>query len=345
VFIEHYLKAKAPTQKASGTPVHYAKLPNGDFRTLLLLCVAAITAGIVGEGQTVRAQQKTNRYMWVWTIEPVTEVEVQKEFFQFCRAKGVNGVYLTTGPVVRSKKPLDGEVRLFLRRAHSHGLKVFALSGDPHFSLASHHAGVLKRLEWALAMGGKDAASHFDGVEFDIEPHVLKEFAAERERILREHLDLVMSLRNRVRGARKGFVLGFSVPFWFDTQSPQKSLVTWRAERLPVTFHMLKILNGLAAGQGRIAIAAYRDKAHGSNGSIRHSRDEIEFAASHAGNVRVVIGQETKDVRGEPKITFWQEGEKELESKIAAIVEAFNNQSVFGGVAIHHYKTYRALKP
>jgi hypothetical protein len=315
--------------------------------TVLLLAVALFTIGkpAVGQDASATPAYSGERFLWVWTIEPVTNEQARKEFFQFCKSKRVKGVYLTTGPIVRSKKPIEESVKKFLRDAHRHGLKVFALSGDPHFSLASHHAGVIKRLQWALAMGGENSAARFDGVEFDIEPHVLDEFSKERESVLQEHLDLVTTLRDRVLKARKGFVLGLSVPFWFDSQSPQKSQVTWRGESLPVTFHMLKILNGLSPGQGRIAIAAYRDKAGGPNGSIRHSRDEIEFAANHARNVRIMVGQETKDVKGEPMITFWQEGEKEMEKAISAIVKAFKNQDVFGGVAIHHYATYRALKP
>jgi len=283
--------------------------------------------------------------MWVWTITPITDPAAQRDFLNFCEAKRVKGVYFTTGPIVRSKEPLDSQLEAFLRQAHERGVKVFALSGDPHFSLASHHAGVLKRVEWALAVGGDDRTAQFDGVELDIEPHVLDEFDAERERILAEHLDLVVKLRARVRKARPGFVLGFSVPFWFDSQSPRKSMVTWREEALPVTFHMLKLLNELPPSQGRIAIAAYRDRPDGPNGSIRHSRDEIEFAAAHAPNVRIVVGLETKDVRGHPGITFWQEGEAALGRAIAAVTQAFSHQEVFAGLAVHHYASYRTLRP
>lgn len=301
------------------------------------LCHAAVSPSL--------PRTSISRYMWVWTIAPVADLKAQQDFFSFCEAKRIKGVYFTTGPIVRSKEPLDAQLEAFLRRAHERGLMVFALSGDPHFSLATHHAGVLKRLGWALAVGGDDRAAQFDGVEFDIEPHVLDEFDAERESVLVEHLDLVVELRARVREARPDFVLGFSVPFWFDSQSPHKSMVRWRGETLPVAFHMLKLLNGLPPGQGRIVIAAYRDRADGPNGSIRHSRDEIEFAAKHAPNVRIVVGLETKDVQGHPRITFWQEGEAALERAIAAIVEAFGRQEVFAGLAVHHYTTYRALRP
>ncbi|RYY38328.1 heat shock protein HspQ, partial [archaeon] len=111
----------------------------------------------------------------------------------------------------------------------------------------------------------------------------------------------------------------------------------------PVTFHLMDILNTLPSGY--IAIMAYRDKALGVNGTVEISQGEVSYATKNAPKVKVWIGQETLDVKGDPpSITFWQEGENALETALGQIEESFKDRPAVAGVAIHHWGSYRILK-
>jgi hypothetical protein len=188
------------------------------------------------------------------------------------------------------------------------------------------------------------------GLQFDIEPYVgTLEFKAKGEAwqgLLRQYLDLARQLAEKVQDQKTGFALGFAIPFWWDTENPSVSQVKWRNVTKPVAYHLMDVLNTLPQGHGCIAIMDYRDFADTEDGSIRHASDEMEYARKHTPRVKVVIGQETGDVKGEPtKITFWQEGESALEKAITDLAEAFKENECFGGVAIHHYDSYRQLQP
>jgi len=68
-----------------------------------------------------------------------------------------------------------------------------------------------------------------------------------------------------------------------------------------------------ALPSGYIAIMAYRDKALGPNSTVEISRGELDYGRKNALHVKVWLGQETADVKGDPpSITFWQEGQSAL---------------------------------
>ena len=295
------------------------------------------------------------RALWVWDAGVIVEAGPQSTLMAFCKQHDIALLYVSTarvfGEAGQAKKPPISRAQLgaFVRRAHAQGIKVHGLDGDPGFARRDKHALALARLERALdynAMAPPE--ERLDGWQWDTEPYLLPDFKtpAGRRQILVEFLDSAQQMRDAIEKhdavqppVAHSFALGYAIPFWLDNR---ENAVSWNGADKAATFHLMDILNALPASY--IAIMAYRDRAEGPNGSIALTEGEARYATQKAPRVRVWIGQETLDVKGDPpSITFWQEGASELEKAIAQIGSHYAATPAVAGVAIHHWESYRLL--
>ncbi|BCM93765.1 hypothetical protein IAD21_05656 [Abditibacteriota bacterium] len=289
--------------------------------------------------------------MWVWDATAITNPQKGQDLFDFCAKKGISVIYLSMGDIFSPKQreatdpkhvtaPMLGK---FLSAAHGKRIEVEALDGDPSFALQDKHAEALGRLQKALDYN-KTAAENerLDGFQWDTEPYILEDFkkdAASQRAVLKQYLDSAAQMRDAVK-ASPTLRLGYAIPAFFDEDARS---VEWDGITKPVTFHLMDILNTLPTTY--VAIMAYRDKALGVNGTVEISRGEVAYATKSTPNVKVWIGQETLDVKGDPpSITFWQEGENALNAALGQIQGAYQDKPVVAGLAIHHWGSYRILK-
>lgn len=336
------------------------------FRLIVLACCLASLIASCARAQGVlpasnepapqaKKQQATPRALWVWNAGVITQNEAREQLFEFCHTKNISILYVHLGDYLSEKKRDESDAKHvtekalgdFLEAAHAQNLRIEALDGDPSFARTAHHQEALQRLQRTLEYNrAAPVARRLDGFQWDIEPYVLKEFKDETQHdiVLSEFLDIVKSSRDLVLaekeiGGARGFWLGFALPFWMDSD---KQSIAWNGEKKPATFQVLETLKTLP--HAYIALMAYRDKAAGEGGSIAVVRGEMNYAAQHTPNVKIVVGQETGAVKGDPtSITFYEEGEGALETALAQINAAYAASPVFGGVAIHHLDSYRDL--
>ena len=292
------------------------------------------------------------RALWVWDATVITKPEQRKSLFEFCAQKKISVIYVSVGDIFspRGREVSDPKhvtapmLADFLRAAHAANLQVEALDGDPSFALREHHAEALARLQKALDYNqAATPDARLDGFQWDTEPYGLAEFkeGPEKQRaILTQYLDSAQQMRDAVQKT-PNLRLTYCIPWFFD--GPERAL-EWNGVTKEPAFHLIDLLKTLPSSE--LVLMSYRDKPEGSNGSIAISRGEIEYASKNAPHMKVWVGQETLDVKGDPpSITFWQEGESALDDAARQIQEAFQNQPSFGGVAIHHWASYRILKP
>ncbi len=289
--------------------------------------------------------------MWVWDATAITNPQKAQDLFDFCAKKGISCIYLSMGDIfsptqreITDPKHVTASILgKFLSAAHAKKIEVEALDGDPSFALQDKHAESLGRLRKALDYNKAAAPNErLDGFQWDTEPYILPEFKqggdAQRA-VLKQYLDSVAQMRDAVK-ASPTLRLGYAIPAFFDED---ERAVEWNGTTKPVTFQLMDILNTLPSSY--VAIMAYRDKALGANGTIEISRGEVDYATKSAPNVKVWIGQETLDVKGDPpSITFWQEGENTLNAALGQIQDAYKDKAVVAGLAIHHWGSYRILK-
>jgi len=118
--------------------------------------------------------------MWIWTGAYVyDDIEYANEMLEFCQAPHGNSDYRITRLLLWTDEDMllgagKQKVKNFVKKAHAAGLKVDLLTGDGHWaSDALKH--IPKRICDKLVVYNSiaDEDEQFDGIHFDIEPHVV----------------------------------------------------------------------------------------------------------------------------------------------------------------------------
>jgi len=229
----------------------------------------------------------------------------------FSRTRSVTDLYLHAPPGFAA----NGSYRTFIEEAHAAGMQVHAMAGDPAWA---KQAGTWR--DWVdevVAHGG------FDGLVFDVEPYLHPDWNTKKQgRLIRSYL---AGLDQATQRAGDTPVLT-AVPFWFDEL---------RVKRMLLIEHVLATTDG-------IVVMAYRDHAEGVDGIIEHSVVEAALAGSMGREF--VIGVET-GIAGLDKVSFAEETESFMEGQLQLVEAQFAPASGFGGIAIHHYGAYSAMRP
>lgn len=301
--------------------------------TQLALCalLALATNACAQEPQASRA-------VWTWEGPSYAMLEspaVADDALAFLQRKRVNVVYLYADAFQRRNlvEQQPQLYRAFIRRAHARGIRVHALLGSWYLSteryvLPRHQRKAVAMLQRVLDYNAAAApAERFDGVNYDIEPHLLDEWEdATRPRLLRGFLDMTAAMMEARRKSGQALVIGPAMPFWWDGIA-----LEWRGVRKPVSEHVADLTD-------YIALMDYRNRAEGRDSILSHAQAEMDYA-SRTGK-RVVIGLEFNPA--EPaKLSFHGMSEAEFEREAGKVEAAYRKRPAFDGFVFHHYQGYR----
>lgn len=178
---------------------------------LALICpsaAATLTLDALGLVESPLATQ-ASRAAWLWSADrwqqrrPLQPVLAQLDAF------AIDTVYVAL-PASLAALPRDAKRRfvdhlLALRR---HGLRVWAVIGDPAFVLPEGRVAALALVDAAIA-----SALPIDGIQLDIEPYLLPGYDTAPELAQRAWAESVIALAQRARTRR--WLISAVVPFWW----------------------------------------------------------------------------------------------------------------------------------
>ena len=278
------------------------------------------------------------RAVWTWEGSSYAMLEspsAADEALAFLQRKRVNVVYLYANAFERRNliEQQPQLYRAFIRRAHAPGIHVYALLGSWYLSteryvLPRHQRKAVAMLQRVLDYNAAAApAERFDGVNYDIEPHLLDEWEdATRPRLLHGFLDMTAAMIEARRKSGQTLEIGPAMPFWWDGIA-----LEWRGVRKPVSEHVADLTD-------YVALMDYRNRAEGSDSILSHAQDEMDYA-ERIGK-RVVIGLEFNP--GEPaKLSFHGMSEAAFEREAGKVEAAYGERRAFDGFVFHHYLGYR----
>jgi hypothetical protein len=277
------------------------------------------------------------RAVWTWEKESYAMVEstaAADDAVTFLRAKHIKTVYLYAD-AYKDRNLLVSRPELyrgFIRRLHGDGMRVYALLGSAY--LHTEEYVLPERRKEALAMFQRvltynkaaKAAEKFDGVNMDIEPHILDQWSAQKDRLLLQFLDLGAAMMALKRASGQTLAVGPAIPFWLDGIT-----LTWRGRTKPVSEHVIGIYD-------YVALMDYRDHAEGRDGMISHAAGELKYAGLRGRKVVIGVEVTPNEIR---KVSFNHLAEADLERELALAERAFSPQPAFGGFVLHHYRGYR----
>ena len=269
------------------------------------------------------------RYTWVWKYDPVNSKEIRKDLLDFCEATSIEAMYIYLGedPINKTPQSYQDGLAEFIRAAHSRGIEVEALQGNPLWALKAGHQQVLNWVGGYLEFNkARPQEEKIDGVSLDIEPYLTSEWeSGDREKLKADFLELLGHLReliDREKGDHN-FAIGAAIPVFYKN-SPD-------------------LEEGILKQVDYAALMDYYDTATVINENARFHID----MANRAGK-KIVIGVETQDLvqmnQGKRRNTFYEEGWAEMEQELKKVAETYMKAPGFGGLAIHCYDSYRLLQ-
>ena len=313
-------------------------------RPFLALAIGAALMSTIAPvtGRVARAQGSTSdltpRALWTWERPSTALVEspsVAAEALAFLRRKRVTALYLYADAFEGRHLLRDQPQRYrdLIRTAHAGGIRVYALLGSWHlhterYVLPAHQSEAVAMLQVVLDYNADAAeAERFDGVNYDIEPHLLKAWSdSTRLVLLHGFLDMTAAMMEAKRRSGQVLSIGPAIPFWWDGIT-----LDWRGVRKPVSEHIIDLTD-------YVTLMDYRNRADGSDSMLSHARSEMAYADRVGKSVQ--IGLEFNPTRP-AKLTFFGLSESAFEREAAIVEAAYTGRPAFGGFVFHHYEGYR----
>ena len=307
------------------------------FTTRLARVFLARSTLLLGLVLTLPFARAADRAVWTWERESYAMVgspAAADEALRFLQGKRVTTIYLYAdayrGRNLIAQRP--ELYRRFIQRAHGEGFKVYALLGSAYlrteeYVLPQRRAAALATMQRVLSYNaGSRPDARFDGVNLDIEPHILAQWKTQKMELLRQFLDLGQAFMTLKRASGQTLSIGPAIPFWLDGIE-----LEWNGVTRPVSEHVIDLYD-------YVALMDYRHRVDGSDGIIAHAANEMVYAAKK--RKRVVIGLEVTP-NELSKVTFNHLTEIDLERAVAQTERAYRDSPAFAGFALHHYRGYR----
>ncbi|WP_020652838.1 hypothetical protein [Massilia niastensis] len=283
------------------------------------------------------APEAAPRAIWTWEEESYAMLQqgaAAERGIAFLKSKSIDTVYLYAD-ALKGRNLITEQPQLYralVRRMHANGLKVYALLGSGYLNteryvLPRYRAQAEAMLQRVLDYNkGAAPEERFDGINLDIEPHILDEWSTRKMALLAEFIEMSDALVRLKQKSGQALPMGPAIPFWFDGIQ-----IDWKGKRKPVSQHVQDLYD-------YVALMDYRDRADGGDGIISHAMDELEYA--NATGRKVMIGVETlpNTIR---KVSFHHLKEADMERELGLTAKSVGAMPAFGGFVIHHYQSYR----
>lgn len=261
------------------------------------------------------------RGTYIWEANEL--IQNSGEILEFAKEKKLNWLYVR----LDLQQPFSVYTS-FVKQASAAGIEVHAMGGHPIWAFQENRGRMLKLVSYVKDYNRSvQGDERFHGIHLDIEPYVLPEWREDSQRVISEwtaNLDVF------VRELKKDSKLQASMDMavWLDKYTvpgQDLSLSKWMIQRMD-----------------HVSLMAFRDKADGSNGIARVSKEEIAFADELGKPVLVSV--EIKESHEGGHITFYEEGSAYMEEELAKLPALLNSHS-FTGSLVHAYEYWKNAKP
>lgn len=335
------------------------------FLSTLFIVVSLL---IVGSQYFVSLENKTTKEKdillsgydnAVWDWNPLEKPNLS-EFLDNLKSRGITTVYLNISDYVDLYEITDKEERLkkienfntgmknYTTLVRDKGLIVHALVGGANWGNASHRYlnGII--LNYVKEFNLLNPDINFQGIQFDIEPYSQESFNVQKSHdIFVQYLDTIDEIVTNFNNLQKQseqlslIRLGLVIPYWYDGQDEHIQKITWKGENKYIFYHLLNCLN--QTQNGYVVIMAYRNFVDGSDGVIEHIQDEINFSNQYTQRLKIIIGQETSNVKPK-KITYFGKSFNDMLKEIKKIGLNFEGYTNIGGFAFNNADSFLELK-
>lgn len=297
----------------------------------ILLFLAICLTLACGVPSPAQAKERHSKAIWAWDFyEAASNSHKITALLKFLKEQDINLLFIGTSKTLPDQPATYEEL---IRRAQGEGIRVFALVGRAEWALEGRHREALAELQEVLSFNASHPDTVFDGIQFDIEPHVLPEYKTKRGSVSYQYLQVLKKIAKEITSSGDPLEFNAAIPCWYATgETPV--IVETGGERKPLSYFVLDIVD-------TVSLMAYRDTAERQ---IRASLAEADYAAKLG--KKVYIGAETSPPNGTTilnEITYYNKGADYINRQFNSIRYFYANHAGFGGIAIHDYTAYKTL--
>jgi hypothetical protein len=318
------------------------------IRTLVLVVVFSVVS-MATPFVSVFAQTTASPEYGVWEWAPLSQMSSSdmQRVVNEAAASHFTVIYTTIDEYLSIDALPDGSmkqqklaayatsVNQFLALAGAKGIAVDAEAGWRDWAVPGKTWQAYEIMNFVMTYN-QGHATKFRGVQYDIEPYLLPQYALDEGSVLTQYVTLVAGLVRQDK--HDNLPLGFDVPSFYTASAGATPLITVGGVTAYPYDQVLRYLNQLP--RGRILLMAYRNFAVGPNGTINLSNDEIHLADS--GTTKVIVGQETGPVTPS-YVTFYGMTQADLSTQTGYVSQTFSGDVSFGGIAIDYLDYFMQL--
>ena len=157
-------------------------------------------------------RQTPPRSIWIWRpSEWLTDAD---DLLTELQTLATPIAYISV-PILNGRVTDPDRLSAFIQRANEQGIQIWAVEGDPHAVLPNGQADFLRRAR-ALARYNdtQPAVARLHGVQYDIEPYLLPDFALNTDDWLEAYVETIALLDDALT-----VPLEIAVPFWWSSLS------------------------------------------------------------------------------------------------------------------------------
>lgn len=292
---------------------------------------------------SIKLPDEDTRSLWIWSkADEIVENKGERDkFFEFIKAPHgdgeaeINRLFFFGGSLDLGKD--KQKVAEFIRSAHKKGITVEYLTGHADWVKEGNQQEAISKCQRIIDYNEKvvDSAA-FDGIHFDIEPHVLDQWEQNsdsgddkyNDTFESNYMKIMKECRNEFSSGENNLTIGVDMPTYFSYKA-EDLMRKIDTKEGPVDY--ITVLNYFDTTEKFI-------NGYGSAdfGGVKHNLRLID-------HLPVTFGAETqKDVLD--KISFGQEGVDKMEQTFEAAYSNYKEHEQFAGLAVHYYKDYKALE-
>jgi len=275
------------------------------------------------------AEAAPTRALFVWNTTAIrTKPYAQSEFFAFLKAPfGAANNAITTlyFDGVRASDFTDPAVtaplRKFLRAAHSNGLRVNYLCGDPSWARSEKRQSALDHVNALLSFNAAGAVSErYDGIAYDVEPYLLPAWPSPDLRA--SYLSLLEQTHAAISASGQNINLTAIIAWWYS--NPELGgfdhQIIDRSDAIVIMDYTTTLTRLIA-----------------------DARAEIGYSSRIRKPVWVAV--ETTQLKETPAVTFYGRTNSQMEAILSQAAPSLMEHSAFAGYAIHAFPTYERMTP
>ncbi len=267
--------------------------------------------------------------VWWWNVSSVKTAKADT-YLNFCQQNKVSEIYLCIDGMQASSGTSYADVRAFVKKAGSKGMRVAALTGDVSW-INPGNTGFQKYVSKFNAYQKAAAKDEqFYAMHLDVEPHQHSDFRDGddgRAKVMQWFADFVVD--QAVPAAKAaGTLLEWDIPFWMT------DLVRDQNDRSIVLAELM------ARECDTIAVMSYRDTARAM---WDVGKEEVAYAKKYGH--KVILGAETKSSEGD-NVSYMEEGKAVMVSELTKLNDMLleNVPDRQFGLAIHQIDNWYNLK-